>query len=96
MDTMTQVLVAKRMWLTELQVEDRSVKIKGIALDEKTVADFMVRLQKSGLFSNVELKTVKRQEVQNTNLKGFQIVCTKVMPQQPQPDNKRNPKRVKA
>ena len=96
MDTMTQVLVAKRMWLTELQVQDRSVKITGVALDEKTVADFMVRLQTSGLFSNVELKTVKRQEVQKTNLKGFQIVCTKVLPQQPQPEKKRNPKRVKA
>ena len=95
MDTMTQVLVAKRMWLTELAVQEKSVRITGIALDEKTVADFMVRLQKSGLFSNVELKTVRRQEVQKTNLKSFQIVCTKVSPQQPQSANKRKP-RVKA
>ena len=63
---------------------------------KKTVADFMVRLQGSGLFSNVELKTVKRQAVQNTNLKGFQIVCTKVVPQQPKPQNQKKPKRVKA
>lgn len=95
LDTMTQVLVAKRMWLNELVVQDKSVKITGIALDEKTVADFMVRLQKSGLFSLVELKSVKRQEVQKTNLKGFQIVCTKVMPEQPEPEQKRKPKRVK-
>ncbi|MBW2432157.1 MAG: PilN domain-containing protein, partial [Deltaproteobacteria bacterium] len=47
LDTMTQVLVAKRMWLDELVVQDNIVKISGIALDEKTVADFMVRLQKS-------------------------------------------------
>ena len=95
MDTMTQVLVAKRMWLTELAVQEKSVRITGIALDEKTVADFMVRLQKSGLFSNVELKTVKRQEVQKTNLKSFQIVCTKVPPQQPQPEKQPKPQRVK-
>ena len=95
MDTITQVLVAKRMWLTELAVQEKTVRITGIALDEKTVADFMVRLQKSGLFSNVELKTVRRQEVQKTNLKSFQIVCTKVPPQKPQSANKRKP-RVKA
>ena len=95
LDTMTQVLVAKRMWLDELVVEEKTVKIAGIALDEKTVADFMVRLQKSGLFSAVRLSSVKRQEVQKTNLKGFQIICTKVMPKQPEPKKTRKPKRVK-
>ena len=77
LDTMTQVLVAKRMWFTKLEVKDQSVSINGIALDNKTVADFMVRLQNSGLFSNVNLKTLKRQEVQKSNLKSFQIVCIK-------------------
>jgi type IV pilus assembly protein PilN len=95
MDTMTQVLIAKRMWLDELTVQDKTVKINGIALDEKTVADFMVRLQKSGLFSLVELKSVRRQEVQKTNLKGFQIICTKMTPKKPEPEKKRKPKRVK-
>ena len=47
MDTITQVLVAKRMWLTELAVQEKAVKITGIALDEKTVADFMVRTKKA-------------------------------------------------
>ena len=94
LDTMTQVLVAKRMWLDELVVQDNTVKISGIALDEKTVADFMVRLQKSGLFSDVKLNSVKRQEVQKTNLKGFQIICTKVIVEEPEPENKPKPKRV--
>lgn len=88
MDTMTQVLVAKRMWLNELAVQEKTVKIVGIALDEKTVADFMVRLQNSGLFSHVELKSVKRQTVQKTNLKGFHIMCTKVQPQESKPEDK--------
>ena len=97
MDTMTQVLVQKRMWFTSLSVQGNSVKIDGIALDEKTVADFMVRLQNSGLFSNVELKSVKRKLVEKSNLKSFQIVCTKVPPQQPQqPKKKKKFKKVKA
>ena len=97
MDTMTQVLVSKRMWFTSLSVTDSAVDINGIALDEKTVADFMVRLQESGLFTNVELKSVKRQKVENSNLKSFQIVCTKVLPKQPeQPPQNKKSKKVKA
>ncbi len=98
MDIMTQVLVAKRMWFTSLSSQGQTVKIEGIALDEKTVADFMVRLQNSGLFSNVELKTVRRQSVQKTNLKSFQIISTKKPPQPPESTNQNKPKgkRVKA
>jgi type IV pilus assembly protein PilN len=97
MDTMTQVLVSKRMWFTDLSVSDKTVDISGIALDEKTVADFMVRLQNSGLFSNVELRSVKRKMVEKSNLKSFQIVCTKVPPQQPEQPPKQNKfKKVKA
>jgi type IV pilus assembly protein PilN len=97
MDTMTQVVVAKRMWFTDLAMQDTTVRIDGIALDEKTVADFMVRLQNCGLFSNVELKSVKRKMVEKSNLKSFQIVCTKVPPQQPEQPKKENKfKKVKA
>ena len=97
MDTMTQVLVSKRMWFSSLSASDNTINISGIALDEKTVADFMVRLQNSGLFSNVVLKSVKRQKVENSNLKSFDIVCTKVQPQQPeQPPKKNKSKKVKA
>ena len=93
MDTLTQVLIAKRMWFTKLDVKENTVNIQGIALDNKTVADFMVRLQKSGLFSSVNLKNLKRQEVQKTNLKSFAITCTKVSPQMPKAGSK--PKKVK-
>jgi len=93
METMTQVLVAKRMWLTRLEVKGDTVDIQGIALDNKTVADFMVRLQNSGLFRSVDLKTLKRQEVQKSNLKSFQVICTKVTPQIEEEESK--PKKVK-
>ena len=60
MDTMTQVVVAKRMWFTNLQSKGQNVKITGVAMDNTTVADFMVRLENSGLFKEVDLKTLKR------------------------------------
>jgi type IV pilus assembly protein PilN len=77
MDVMTQVIVPKRMWFTSMESKNNMVKISGIALDNKTVADFMVRLEKSGLFNEVDLKTLKQRKVQKSNLKSFQINCKK-------------------
>jgi type IV pilus assembly protein PilN len=77
MDAMTQVIVPQRMWFTRMDSKDNSLNIQGIALDNKTVADFMIRLEKSGLFSDVNLNTLKARVVQNANLKSFQISCVK-------------------
>ena len=47
------------------QPGDLVTSINGIALDNKTVADFMVRLEDCGLFKSVDLKTLKRKKAQN-------------------------------
>jgi type IV pilus assembly protein PilN len=77
MDTLSQMLVEKRMWFTALDVKTDVVNISGVAMDDKTVADFMVRLEGCGLFSTVSLKTVRQAEVQKTSLKSFEISCQK-------------------
>ena len=82
MDTMTQVIVTKRMWFTNLQSKDKQVNITGVALDNTTVADFMVRLENSGLFKEVDLKTLKRAKSKKgsgstARFINFSIVCTK-------------------
>ena len=80
MDTMTQVIVAKRMWFTKLQSKDQLVNITGVALDNTTVADFMVRLENSGLFKEVDLKTLKRAKSKKgatSRFINFSVVCTK-------------------
>jgi type IV pilus assembly protein PilN len=77
LDTMTEMVVAKRMWFTRLQTNDSNIEINGIAVDNKTVADFMVRLENCGLFSNVVLNTLKYVSIRKTDLKSFQITCRK-------------------
>ena len=77
MDTLAQVIIEKRMWFTALDVKADVVNISGVAADDKTVADFMVRLEGSGLFSAVNLKTLRQVEIQKTNLKSFEISCQK-------------------
>ena len=47
LDLMAETVVAQRMWLTRLEMPGNSVKIEGIALDNKTVADYMTRLQEA-------------------------------------------------
>ena len=83
LDTLTQMVVAKRMWFTSLEEKDTTIYIDGIALDNKTVADFMVRLQGSGLFKSVNLKTLKQKDVEGNNLKSFQVICIKMPIEKP-------------
>jgi len=77
MDILTQAVIEKRMWFTRMETKPEAVAINGIAMDDKTVADFMLRLEGCGLFSAVSLKTVKQVEVQKTALKSFEISCEK-------------------
>ena len=43
----------KRLWFTNFQENGDQINLRGIALDNKTIADFMSRLEASNLFMNV-------------------------------------------
>lgn len=76
LDTMTNMIISKRMWLIRFEIKDAVAVINGIALDNKTVADFMTRLEGSKLFTGVNLNTLKQQGIEkNINLKNFAITC---------------------
>ena len=68
----------KRLWFTNFEAKGNKISIKGIAMDNKTVADFMTRLERSKLYKNVNLKTLKQQKTTKLNLKSFDINCNKV------------------
>ena len=79
MDTMTKMVIKKRMWFTSLEEKNMTLDIRGVALDNKTVADFMTRLEKSDLFENVRLKSTKKKKIgEYDNLKSFVVTLTKV------------------
>ena len=78
MEAMTEVVIPKRMWFTDFADNKDSVVIKGNALDNKTVADFMTHLENSGFFSTVNLTTLKQITIQKVNVKGFEISCDKI------------------
>jgi type IV pilus assembly protein PilN len=68
----------KRLWFTNFEAKGNNIVIKGIAMDNKTVADFMTRLESSKLYKNVNLNTLQQQKTAKLNLKRFDINCDKV------------------
>jgi Tfp pilus assembly protein PilN len=55
------------------------VEVRGIALDNQTVADFMTRLEESPHFTDVRLQSTRRQAIGDLdNLKSFQITMRRL------------------
>jgi type IV pilus assembly protein PilN len=77
MDTMTSLVIPKRMWFVSLDARGNTVNISGVAVDNQTVADFMTRLERSNLFETVNLKTLKQYIVNKAIFKSFELSCAK-------------------
>jgi type IV pilus assembly protein PilN len=87
-DGMTNLVIPTRMWLESFKTNHHSVTIKGIAFDNPTIADFMETLEKSSLFSKVDLKTAKMKKFNNdVMLKSFELLCIKEQPKEKQAKN---------
>jgi type IV pilus assembly protein PilN len=78
LEILTKVVIPKRMWLTDLISKHNLVSIKGNALDNKTIADFMIRLETTQLFTEVNLRSIRHKVVQGRSIKQFEINCTKI------------------
>jgi len=74
-NALPEILVPDKMWLTNLQYFKNRVNLKGIALDNKTVADFMINIEKSGFFNIVNLNQTAQVKIgSKLDLKKFEIV----------------------
>lgn len=77
LDSMTQLIVPDRMWFTSFTLKGDKIALKGVALDERTISDFMKNLE--GSYANVALKSMKRKTIKgkNVNLKDFSFEMAK-------------------
>ncbi|RTZ97734.1 MAG: pilus assembly protein PilN [Deltaproteobacteria bacterium] len=81
---MSELTTRDQMWLTRLATQGSTVRIQGVAMDERTVADFMTKLEKSGMFPVVNLNAVKQKKFGDaTYLKEFEIICQTTIPKKP-------------
>jgi type IV pilus assembly protein PilN len=69
LDGLYRLMVEKRMWYTGIEEKGKQFKVQGIALDNHSVADFMTRVEKSDLFQNVKLSSVKQHTIEDKDLK---------------------------
>ena len=85
--SLTDLIMAERMWFTRLSSKGTKVNIEGIALDNQTVSDFMTRLEKSAKYADVNLGTVKQKELKTMELtlKSFDVNVQKVAPKKETP-----------
>lgn len=127
-NVLTDMVIEKRMWLTEIESKDKElpkpppsapakpgaataapelpasapieivIKIQGIALDNKTVADFMTRMEGQGMFSEVRLVTLQQEKIrqgsnrEDISLKRFLVTgIARPIPPEPAPEKKSGP-----
>ena len=76
MDALTSLVVADRMWLTKMSEVGGKMNLSGVAMDNKTIADFMTRLEKSPHFNVVDLISSTQVSLEKgKKFKKFTIVC---------------------
>ena len=77
LESMTQLIIPDRMWFTSFTLKGGNIALKGVALDERTIADFMKNLE--GSYANVTLKSMQQKAIpgKNVKLKDFSFEMAK-------------------
>jgi len=78
---------AKRMWLTSLSQKGNTLKLKGMALDNRTIAGYMESLKQSPYIKTVNLANSSLKSFAGRNLKSFSLSCTIGVPEKNQDKN---------
>jgi len=82
MMALTELIVPKQMWLTSLISAEIKVDLAGVALDNRTVAEFMTKVEDSPLFEDVKLISTQQTKVADINLKSFTLTFNKSLAKQ--------------
>ncbi len=81
LDEVAKKVDTKRMWLKSLNQQGASLKLSGVALDNRTVAQFMDALKDSPYISVVNLSSATLSKVSGRDLKSFSLTCSIVNPE---------------
>jgi type IV pilus assembly protein PilN len=80
LDELSRVLPEK-LWLESFQEKGGRISIKGIALGEARVAQFLRDLEVSPYYRNVDLAVTKQASLQGTKVQKFEITCAVQTPE---------------
>lgn len=82
LDEVANKVDSKRMWLKSLKQQGSSLSVTGIALDNRTVAQFMEALKESPYITIVNLSNASLTKVSGRNLKSFSLACSIMTPKE--------------
>ncbi|MCI5193043.1 MAG: pilus assembly protein PilN [Candidatus Electrothrix sp. AU1_5] len=71
----------ERMWLTTLSQDPNSLKLSGMALDNRTIANYLKELKKSSYLDNVTLGSTTLSKYGGRNLQEFSLTCSIKLPE---------------
>jgi type IV pilus assembly protein PilN len=89
LDEVANTVDSKRMWLKSLKQQGASLSLTGVALDNRTIAQFMDALKESQYIGGVNLSNASLVKVSGRNLKSFSLACSIVNPKKETPENKK-------
>ncbi len=81
LDEVASKVDSKRMWLVSLKQAGSSLSMKGVALDNSSIAQFMDSLESSPYIGTVDLSNSSLSVVSGRNLKSFTLVCSVTSPE---------------
>ncbi|MCF8057066.1 MAG: PilN domain-containing protein [Desulfocapsa sp.] len=82
LDQVAKKVDSRRMWLESLKQQGASLDLSGVALDNRTIAQFMDALQESPYVSDIDLSSATLKKVSGRNLKSFKLTCSIVNPRE--------------
>jgi len=80
-DEVANITPAKRMWLTTLSHSGSSLQLSGMALDNRTIANYMEDLKQSPYIKVVNLANSSLKGFAGRNLKSFSLSCVVGVPE---------------
>jgi type IV pilus assembly protein PilN len=82
LDELSMAIPKDKLWIVSVNEMGGLVKLKGVAMDNETVALFMNNLEKSNFFTNVELEGTKSRDIASYHLRvsDFSLNCKTTTP----------------
>lgn len=80
LDEVARLTPHERMWLTDFTQSAAQLKLNGMALDNRTIADYLEEFKKSIYFNKVTLESSVLKKYNGRNLKQFSLICSVTLP----------------
>jgi type IV pilus assembly protein PilN len=74
--------VPDKLWLTSFKEQDGKINIDGVGLNEQAVAQFLLKLETSPYYQNVDLSITEQKSSQGLKSQKFKVSCNTESPQQ--------------